>query len=30
MSEWWTEWATYRLSDLLMFSQRSYYRLIAL
>lgn len=30
MSEWWTEWATYRLSDLLMFSQHSYYRLIAL
>lgn len=30
MSEWWTEWASYRLSDLLMFSQRSYYRLIAL
>jgi len=30
MSEWWTEWATYGLSDLLMFSQRSYYRMIAL
>lgn len=30
MSEWWTEWATYRLSDFLMFSQRSYYRMIAL
>lgn len=30
MSEWWTEWATYRLSDFLMFSQRSYYRLMAL
>ena len=30
MSEWSTEWATYRLSDFLMFSQRSYYRMIAL
>lgn len=26
MSEWWTEWGSYRLSDFLMFSARTYYR----
>ena len=26
MSEWWIEWGTYRLSDFLMFSARTYYR----
>ena len=30
MSAWWTEWWTYRLSDLLMFSARSYHRLFEL
>lgn len=30
MSEWWTEWGTYRLSDFLMFSARTYYRQFAL
>ena len=30
MSAWWTEWWTYRLSDPLMFSARSYHRLFEL
>ncbi|MDB5791560.1 MAG: hypothetical protein JWQ80_1584 [Massilia sp.] len=30
MSEWWTEWQTYALSDLLMFSKQAYFRLFEL
>jgi hypothetical protein len=30
MSEWWTEWWTYTLSDFLLFSARTYYRLFEL
>lgn len=30
MSEWWTVWSTYRPSDFLLFSPRTYYRLLEL
>lgn len=30
MSDWWAEWGSYGLSDLLMFSARTYYRQFAL